>query len=63
MTRPTTPTIGRLRASISGASRALSLLMTYWDTSPIMTKEVRKITETMPIILQLYRLEKDLLFT
>ena len=56
------PTISRLRTSSSGAWRALSWAITYRVAIPMTTKEARKITETMPMILQLSLLEKDLLF-
>ena len=63
MTVPTMATSNRLSAKTTGAALADSLVMMYWDASPMTPNEAKKTTETMPIIRQLNLLEKDLLFT
>ena len=52
-----------LRVITNVEAFADSWLKTYWDTSPITINEVRKMMETIRMILQLNLLEKDLLFT
>lgn len=56
------PTITRFEANISG-TLADAKEMAYWDKTPIKIKEAKKMTETIPMILKLNLLEKDLLFT